>query len=191
MPRMAEAFLQGRPRVKMICGMISARKELFETALGPLSGLLGPVDMVGDIMDFDFTHYYDAQMGSPLYRRFVAFSQLASPDTIVEAKLGTNRIEKEIAASVAPSLPAVAPARAINLDPGYIESSKLVLASMKNFSHRIYLGRGVYAEVTLMYRKVGWDALPWTFPDYASGRYGPFLTAVRERLREQLQEAGQ
>ncbi len=202
--------------------MISARKDLFETALGPLAALLGPVDMVGDIMDFDFTHYYDAQMGSPLYRRFVAMAQLASPEALVEAKLGSNRIEKEIsallwAAGTVPQFGTVSgfaleklgtvpncgtvpndldragprPARAINLDPGYVESSKLVLASMKNFSHRIYLGQGVYGEITLMYHKGRWDALPWTFPDYASGRYHAFLTAVRQRLREQLQEAGQ
>ena len=71
-----------------------------------------------------------------------------------------------------------------------MDSSKLVLASMKDFSHRIYLGRGVFAEVTLMFHKGAWEVLPWTFPDYASGRYDPFLTAARRHLREQLAAEG-
>ena len=78
------------------------------------------------------------------------------------------------------------PIRPINLDPGYVDSPKLVLASMKNFAHRVYLGSGVYAEVTLLHRRGRWTPLEWTFPDYASGRYWPFLDQVRRRLREQL-----
>lgn len=76
--------------------------------------------------------------------------------------------------------------RPINLDVGYVDESKLILASMKNFSHRIYLSQGVYAELTLMYHKGRWDALGWTFPDYASGRYHNFLTQARDRLRQHL-----
>ena len=67
----------------------------------------------------------------------------------------------------------------------YITESKLVLASMKDFSHRIYLANGVYAEITLQYHHGCWEPLPWTFPDYGSGRYDAFLTAARKRLREQ------
>lgn len=167
--------------VKMICGMIGSQRPLFDAARERLIGLFGPVDMESEIMDFDFTHYYDREMGSPLFRRFVSFEQLITGDALVEAKRRTNEMEAQFAA-------AGGPARPINLDPGYIESSKLVLASMKNFSHRIYLGRGVYAEVTLMYHKGRWDALPWTFPDYASGRYNPFLTAARDKLRAQTED---
>ena len=197
MPRMTEPA--EAPPVKLLCGMISARKELFDAALGPLTKVFGPVDLVSDVMDFDFTHYYDAEMGSPLYRRFVSFADLVRPDALVEAKLATNRVERDVARSAIGDGPEAAgqacpygnPRRAqvvqrpVNLDPGYIEPSKLVLASMKNFSHRIYLGRGVFAEITLMWRKTHWEPLPWTFPDFASGRYFPFLTACRERLRQQ------
>lgn len=188
--------------VKYICGMISARKDLLEQALTPLVELLGPADIVTDIMDFDFTHYYDAQMGSPLYRRFVAFANLDTPERLAAIKQATNQIEEQFAQRQGPgtrdqgpettqsgqSPVTLATPRPINLDPGYLESAKLVLASMKNFSHRIYLSGGVYAEVTLMYHKGRWDSLPWTFPDYASGRYHPFLTQARDRLREQLEQ---
>ncbi|MCD6364830.1 MAG: DUF4416 family protein, partial [Planctomycetes bacterium] len=99
-------------------------------------------------------------------------------------KLRTNEIESQFADSFASG----GPPRPINLDPGYIDPAKLVLASMKNFSHRIYIGRGVYAEVTLMYRKSRWEPLDWTFPDYASGRYDAFLTGARNLLRQAQRE---
>ena len=174
------------PPVKLICGMISAKAELFDEAAEALAKAFGPVDLASEIMDFDFTHYYDEQMGSPLHRRFVAFAECVRPDALVEAKLATNAIEGEFAARLGGR-----PARPINLDVGYLEPSKLVLASMKNFSHRIYMGRGVYAEVTLLYRRGRWEPLAWTFPDYASGRYETFLAQARERLmRQTRQEVG-
>jgi len=164
--------------VKLICGLISARGDLLDQAANALRDAFGPTDLVSETFPFDLTHYYDDQMGSPLWRRFVSFERTVSPDVLAGAKLRTNQIEADFARR----FPA-APPRPINLDVGYIESAKLVLASMKNFSHRIYLSGGVYAEITLQYRKGRWERLPWTFPDYASGRYDAFLTAARERLR--------
>ena len=172
-------------RVKLICGMISALPELFDEAAGAMEPAFGPADSSSDVMDFDFTHYYDRAMGSPLYRRFLGFERLISPEKLADAKLTTHALERDLARGVEGG-----PPRPINLDPGYVDSAKLVLASMKDFSHRIYLGSGVFAEVTLMYRKGAWEKLPWTFPDYASRRYHPFLTAVRHRLREQLAAEG-
>ncbi|HUT59642.1 MAG TPA: DUF4416 family protein [Phycisphaerae bacterium] len=175
------------PRVKLICGMISSQPALMEQAGRALGETHGEVELTSEVMDFDFTHYYDRQMSSPLYRQFVAFGELVCPDVLADAKLGANALEREFASGAAGrgSLQG-GPARPINIDPGYVESSKLVLASMKNFSHRIYIGRGVYAEVTLLYRRGRWEPLEWTFPDYASGRYWPFLDQVRRRLRRQL-----
>ena len=174
---MAEA--RKPPDVKLICGMVSADTGLFDQARGALERRFGEADLLGEIMDFDFTHYYDGQMGSPLYRRFVSFATLMNPRRLVPAKLATNAIEREFARRSSSGQ-----ARPINLDPGYVEESKLVLASMKPFSHRIYLARGVWAEVTLMYRKGAWEPLEWTFPDYASGRYDAFLSEVRSLLRD-------
>jgi len=165
------------PVVKLICGMISGEVDLFDAAAEAMAGSLGPVESVSKVMDFDFTHYYDAQMGSPLYRQFVSFAGPHSPEALAGAKIRTNAIEAEFAAGRNSG-----PPRPINLDVGYVESPKLVLASMKNFSHRVYLAGGVYAEVTLMFRKGLWEPLPWTFPDYRSGRYDAFLTSVRDAL---------
>ena len=167
-------------RVKLICGMISARIQWLDEASDALAGRFGDIDHVSDTWPFDLTHYYDEEMGSPLLRRFVSFRKPVSPDVLVEVKLTTNEIEAQFGRRQAGAVPA----RPVNLDPGLVEPSKLVLASMKNFSHRIYLTRGVYAEVTLMFRKGAWEALPWTFPDFGSGRYDAFLTVVRDTLRK-------
>jgi hypothetical protein len=166
------------PAVKFICGMISGEVALFGQAVEALAAALGPAEALGEVVDFDFTHYYDAQMGSPLYRRFVSFAGPHRPDFLAEAKVRTNAIEAEFAAARC----GAGPARPINLDVGYVELPKLVLASMKNFSHRIYLRDGVYAEITLMFRRGRWEPLPWTFPDFRSGRYDAFLSSVRDSL---------
>jgi len=164
--------------VKLICGMISARTGLFDRAGEVLADAFGPVDLTSEIMPFDMTDYYEPQMGPGLLRRFVSFAEPFNPAALAEAKLRTNAIEADFAAR----RDADDPPRPINLDPGYIAPSKLVLASMKDFSHRITLRDGVYAEVTLLWRKGLWVALEWTFPDFASGRYDAFLTEARSRL---------
>ena len=175
--------------VKLICGMITSRRELFDQAAGELTQAFGPLDLVSEIMDFDMTDYYNRQMGSPLYRRFVSFSRPMQPDALVDAKLKTNDIESLFADRASRLAGGTAgPPRPINLDPGYITPAKLILASMKDFSHRIYLARGVYAEVTLMYHKGRWEPLGWTFPDYASGRYDAFLTEARSRIAGKSKE---
>jgi hypothetical protein len=164
--------------VQLICGLLAADPELLDAVADELASAFGAIALRSEVMDFDFTHYYDAEMGRPLHRQFVAFERLVSPETLAEAKRRTNDIEAAFAARAAGR-----PSRPVNLDPGYLAPSKLVLASMKDFSHRIYLARGVYAEVTLQFRGGKWTALEWTFPDYASRRYDDFLTAARGRLR--------
>ena len=171
-----------RPRrAKLICGMISADRAVLSEAERLLAETMGDVDRRSEIFDFDLTHYDDEQMGSPLYRQLISFADPVDPGVLVDAKLRSNAIESAITAARPGG-----PARAVNLDPGYVTEAKLVLASMKDFSHRIYLSRGVHAEITLMYRKGRWKSLDWTFPDFAAGRYDAFLTAVRETLRLQM-----
>lgn len=168
--------------VKLICGMIAGDASLFGEAAEMLTAAYGELDDQSEVTDFDFTHYYDSEMGSPLYRRFISFRWLVPPEALADVKVMTNDIEQKFAAKAGGS-----PERPINLDPGYVALPNLVLASMKNFSHRIYLGRGVFGEVTLMWHD-GWEPLAWTFPDYAGERYHDFLTAARSRLREQLNQ---
>jgi hypothetical protein len=166
------------PAIKLICGMISAEPALLDAAAGALAEAFGPVDARSEVLPFDFTDYYNAEMGTPLLRQFVRFAGPHTPDILAGAKIRTNAIEERFAAERVPG----GPPRPINLDVGYVEAAKLVLASMKNFSHRVYLRDGVYAEITLLYRRGLWEPLEWTFPDYRSGRYDGFLSAARESI---------
>jgi len=166
--------------VKLIVAMLSARADRLDAAADRLRRDCGPTDAASEIMPFDFTHYYDEQMGAGLLRQFLAFERLISPAQLVAIKRTTNRIEAEFAADRSG---ADGPARPVNLDPGYVAESKLVLASTKDFAHRVYLADGIYAEVTLRYVRGRWVAADHTFPDYASGRYDDFLTRARRILR--------
>jgi hypothetical protein len=166
--------------VQFICGLIAADERLLNRACDALGRELAPVGRQSETWPFDLTDYYAPQMGTGLLRRFVTLGPMQKPDPLADWKLTTNAIEQRFARERSADV-----ARPVNLDPGYVASPKLVLASMKNFAHRVYLRDRVYAEVTLVYRN-GWQTMPWTFPDFASGRYDAFLTAVRDQLRREL-----
>lgn len=134
---------------------------------------------------FAFTDYYRAELGDKPLRAFLGYPEPFRTDRLAETKILTNRLEEELAASLALPLP-----RPVNLDPGYLHLDKLVLASAKNFSHRIHVGRGIYAEITLQYRAGRFQTLPWTFPDYGSGEYDEFFLALRKRLAAQRNPQG-
>ena len=149
-----------------------------------LAAQFGAVDLRSIQFIFDKTHYYDEEMGSPLYRYFLSFDTLMEPSAIAAAKIKTNEMESEFAAEY-PQLP-----RPINLDPGYLEQSKIVLASTKNFFHRILMADGIYAEVTLHFEEGTWKAFPWTFPDFKSDLYHDFFLSLRNLYRDQLSRTG-
>lgn len=165
--------------VKLIAGLLAREPAWLDAAVERLAAEYGPVDLTSPDWPFTFTRYYDAQMGPGLLRRFVAFERLVDPADLRPIKRRTNELEAALAVHLAP------PARPVNIDPGYVATSKLVLASAKDFAHRIYLGDGIHAEVTLQFRSGAWQKLPWTFPDYADGLYHAFLSAARTRLRQQ------
>jgi len=167
--------------VKLIVGMLAGRRELLAESARRLAEYFGPIDLTGDIIDFNFTGYYEGEMGPGLLRQFVAFERLIDPGELAAIKRTTNDIEADLATAAADG-----PARPANLDCGYVTEGKLVLASAKDFSHRVYLGGGIYAEVTLQYVRGKWVAHEQTFPDYASGAYDEFLSQARRRLRRQL-----
>ena len=169
------------PPAKLIVGMLSGRRELLTEAAERLARDYGPIDLTSEATSFDFTHYYDKQMGPNLLRQFVAFERTICPGELARIKRAANDVEDEFAAARTGD-----PTRPVNLDPGYVTESKLVLASTKDFAHRIYLRDGIYAEVTLTYARGRWAAGDYTFPDYASGAYDAFFTGVRDRLRRQL-----
>ena len=170
--------------VKLIVGMLSQKAELFEPAWQGMQDLWGPVDLRSEVFPFDQTEYYQKQMGSDLLRQFVSFQDLIDPGQLAAVKHQSNQLEQRYCQSSPGKLLGVA--RPINLDPGYIDSGKLVLATTKNYSHRIYIGDSMYAESTLHYYKGDWQPWPYTYPDYADGTYFAFFHQVRKILMEQL-----
>jgi hypothetical protein len=162
--------------VKFFCGILAADRTNLAGAEQGLESVFGEIDLKSDLFDFDFTSYYEAEMGANLIRQFVCFKELRSPDRIATFKRQTNDLESEFAHDSS---------RTINLDPGYIAPSKLVLASTKDFSHRIYIAEGIYAEVTLNFRGGGCKHFEWTFPDFQSHDYQEFFLLARSRLMEQ------
>ena len=171
--------------VKLFVGMLSAYPVAFADAEAALVDRLGPLDLRSDLFAHEFTEYYRDEMGQPLVRYFVAFDMLIAPGELARIKRLANDIEDRVAAGG--EWPVVRP---MNLDPGYIAPSKLVLASTKDYSHRIHLSDGIYAEVTLLYSRGRWKELEWTYPDYRTVAYHDFFTRVRTRLAEQRREAG-
>jgi hypothetical protein len=176
--------------VKLIVAMIGRDEALLARARAELERLYGAVDLESPIFPFHWTSYYEEEMGTNLLRRFLSFEQLMDPGKIAGVKIAANALEESLATERAAADPAC-PARPINIDPGYMTLSKLVLASTKDFSHRIYLMDGIYAEVTLSYRRSGWVSYPFTFPDYACDTYHAFFSQVRREFCRQIgKEAG-
>ena len=171
-------------RVNFICGILSSDEDLAARAIQLLKRKIGPIDEVSETWSFDLTEYYEPEMGAELVRRFVGFQHIGDPVELPHMKILTNDLEARIGRDLAlPELP-----RPVNLDPGYITLSKLVLATTKDFNHRIYLREGIYAECTLRYQAGHWQAWPWTYPDYADARYHAFFTRIREHLKAKLSE---
>jgi hypothetical protein len=165
---------------KLFIGALTSLPEMLPKTEERLAALFGAVDLRSELFPFDLTHYYDQTMGTPIYRCFFGFSEPIEPSTIAGIKIKTNEMEAAFAAEYRNVQ------RPINLDPGYLELSKIVLASTKNFYHRILISQGIYAEVTLHFEKGEWRSFPWTFPDFKTDRYHPFFLSLRERCRNQL-----
>ncbi len=166
--------------VKLFMGMISGEEDLFDEAEKRLSQKFGSVDFKSPILSFQHTPYYESEMGSNLKRKFISFQGLIDPAEIGEIKLFTNQLEQDF-------LRPDTDHRRINLDPGYLTLSKLVLASTKDYQHRIYLGRGIYAEVTLCYHKgKGFEPREWTYPDYRTREYLEIFNHLREIYQREL-----
>ncbi|MBW1720576.1 MAG: DUF4416 family protein [Deltaproteobacteria bacterium] len=164
-------------RVKLIASLFSPQRDLLEQVLGDLRGLFGPEDWKSPDLYFDRTRYYEREMGWPLHRLFVSFERLVSPDSLVETKLWTNTLESRYLEGTR---------RRVNIDPGHLSLERLVLATGKNYTHRIYLSKGIYADLTLVFKRGSFRPLEWTYRDYAEPRIISYFNAVRERYKRQL-----
>lgn len=158
---------------KLVVGCILNDKALLDDIYPLLETAFGPVDMISPWLDFAYTDYYYSEMGSPLYRKVFVFKRLIEQDNLAYVKVTTNGFEKQFSDNEK---------RNVNFDPGYLVASRFILATGKEYSHRIYIGQKIYADLTLMYsKKKGFQTLDWTYPDYASESMIQFLIKVREK----------
>jgi len=165
--------------------VLAGREEWLGRAADLLKEEFGEIDLTSQTWPFDCTDYYEEEMGPGLLKRIHSFRELVDPESIAAIKHITNRLEQRIAAEHPEG-----PKRPVNLDPGYVAESKLVLATTKDYTHRIYLRAGIYAEVTLCWRRGGFEPWEWTYPDYRSEGYRAFFAKVRELYREQCRQLG-
>lgn len=163
--------------VKLIVGFIFKEESILLKTQKVLVRRFGKIDFKSPILEFSYTDYYEKEMGARLKRQFISFAKLISPKNLASIKNTTNAIESRFSKNNR---------RTINIDPGYLELSKLVLATTKDFAHRIYLNNGIYAEVTLSYRKNTFKELEWTYPDYRTTGYIEIFNKIREIYRKQI-----
>ncbi|MHB0947062.1 MAG: DUF4416 family protein [Sedimentisphaerales bacterium] len=169
--------------VKLIIGILACNETALADAVALIKAKFGACDLESPVWPFHHTEYYADETGKEIVKKFVAVENLIMPDKLAYIKFKTNKMEEKLAAKLGGQF-----SRPVNLDPGYIEPSKLVLASAKNFSHRIYLGKKIWAEVTLVFSRGVWKGFEYTFPDHKEDRYHGFFSQVRERLVQQLRE---
>ena len=164
--------------VKLITSLLTGMPHLIDEACGALSERFGAIEFLSEALPFHYTRYYEEELGSNLIRRMVSFQQLISPDALPAIKLATNTIEHRFADDQGK--------RKINIDPGYLALSHLILATCKGFAHRPYLQDGVYADLTLIFQAHTFRGLEWTFPDYKSADMIGLLNAMRDNYLKQL-----
>ena len=157
---------------KLVISLIVKNKSLVDKIAKILISTFGEIDIVSPWLTFDYTTYYEKEMGRPLFRRMLAFKKLTHQDILPEIKVKTDKLEQEFSSNGK---------RKINIDPGYLLRERFVLATGKNFAHRIYIGQGVYADLTLIYKDGRYHKLAWTYPDYADEKILTFLYRLRKK----------
>jgi hypothetical protein len=163
--------------VELFASILYAESRLFKEVLVKLSGEYGAIGFISEEIPFNYTDYYAKEMGALLKRRFVFFEEPVRPESLPDVKLFSNHVEDEFS---------INGMRRVNLDPGYIAKAHLILATGKGYTHRPYLRDGIYADLTLIYEKKSFRALPWTYPDYAEKKIIAMFNRVREGYAHRL-----
>ena len=164
-------------KVKMIAALLWNETVVISNVYDRLEKEWGSIDARSTVYDFTHTGYYKDEFGQQLKKQFVSFEKLADIDAMPEIKIRGNELEDEFAAGGN---------RNVNIDPGYIANAKLVMPTTKNLPHRVYIGKNIYADLQLIYKKPTFQTILWTFADYKEPFNLEFFNKVRDRYMEQL-----
>jgi hypothetical protein len=173
------------PRVSdlalLVVAVFSRHQEAMAWARLRLEATFGPVALASEPYQFNQTHYYDEEMGPGLEKQLLAFHDLTRLDELARIKRFTNDLERQLAEGRT-----FAERRPLNLDPGLLTLGKFMLATTKDQAHRIYVGDGIYAEVTLRFQGGAFEPWPWTYADYREPHVPAFLKQARDFYRQRL-----
>lgn len=159
--------------------IFTQKDALFNVAEKALAKKIGPIDFSSQILSFNQTQYYKDEFGDNLKRKIISFRKLIPPDNLWRIKTITNGLENKFLQDKK---------RQLNIDPGYITQANLILATTKDYSHRIYIKKGIFEEVTLIFKNKTFTALPWTYPDYQSKELIDIFVQIRDILILQLKK---
>jgi len=165
--------------VKYFIGALYSDQRLLEQAKQQCLDKIGVIEQLSEPFPFDVTPYYNEEMGRPIFRMFFSFRELRSPGDLALLKVSCNGIEENLA---------VDGSRKVNLDIGYLDFHKMILASAKYNGQKIYLDHGVYADPTLIFENGKFQALENTFPDFKSGAYSDFFYTLRQSYKTQIRD---
>ena len=163
--------------VKRIAALLWRNDEVLERACALLQTSWEGIDYRSPVFPFEVTRYYESELGRPIRRGFVSFARLADPAGLADWKLESNRIEGALA---------VDGKRVVNIDVGYLDVDKVVLASVKSGPYKVYLCRGVWADMVLHYEKGTFHPFPWGFADFRSADYEKVFLRIREIYKRGL-----
>lgn len=165
---------------KLVASILCSDTQVRAKTLEAMVRRWQAIDFISEIMPFDFTDYYEEEMGGGLWRNVLSFETLIDPEQLAAVKQLTNEIEASV--SLEPGR------RAVNIDPGYLNTQHLILATTKPAPHRPALRSGIYADLTLVYQEQSFRALPWTYPDYRSDKMIAIMNVLRQKYLFQVQE---
>jgi hypothetical protein len=167
--------------VKLFIALLAAQDDLFPPVERDLVALFGPIDSAGAILPWTASDYYESEMGAGLRRRFISFERLISPEALAEIKHKTHDVEDRYRRAEGAGR-----RRRVNIDPGYVDAGKVVLASTKGAGHRMYLSSGIYGETTLLFYEAAFHPLPYSYRDYLWPETITFLADLRARYLGQI-----
>ena len=167
------------PPVRLFTGLIYSSERALGKSMDLLEKEFGSILKTSEEFEFSQTTYYKNEMGDNLKRKFVFFEKLIQREHIGDVKIICITIEQKLS---------VDGNRKVNIDPGFIAPEQIILATGKPYSHRIYLGKGVYSELTLIYENNSFRSLEWTYPDYKFKNIQDMFLGIRKSYLERLKK---